>query len=129
MPDYYEALEKLAKLAQVDSNCTQLRSCWDHELEFEREWIRTRHKGTRGQYQLAVDNAYERMKEWLEGGYLLREKLKGHWLYKEPMGNLELVTELANWIGNSRPAAVWCSLQWLRGKLRARQDRYGHQQR
>lgn len=120
MLDYYEALERLAKLAQVDSGCTQLRSCWDHELAWEQEWFRPRYKGSRGQYQRAVDNTFERMKEWLEGGYLLRENLKGHWLHGEPMGDLELITELANWIGSSRPAAVWCSLQWLRRQLMAR---------
>lgn len=117
-----EAIAELAKLAQTGELSTQLRSCWDDELAWEQEWIRTRYKGTRGQYQLAVDNTFERMKGWLAGGYVLREKLLGHWLHGEPMGNLELITELADWTGSSRSAAVWCSLQWLRGKLVARQE-------
>lgn len=118
-----DALVKLAKLAQIDEASVQLRSCWNAELAWEQEWIKQRHKGSRGQYEIAVENTFDRMKEWLEGGYLLPGKLADHWLWEGGvrMTDLELATALAEWIGSTRPAGVWCSLWWLRGKLLKRQ--------
>lgn len=112
-----DAIAKLAKLAQIDEASVQLRSCWNAELAWEREWIKQRHKGSRGQYEIAVENTFDRMKEWLEGGYLLPGKLADHWLSGARMTDLELAIALAEWVGSTRPAAVWCSLWWLRGKL------------
>lgn len=112
-----DAIAKLAKLAQIDETSVQLRSCWNAELAGEREWIKHRHKGSRGQYEIAVENTFDRMKEWLEGGYLLPGELADHWLSGARMTDLELVTALAEWVGSTRPAGVWCSLWWLRGKL------------
>lgn len=120
-----DALAKLAKLAQIDEASPQLRSCWNAELAWEREWIKQRHKGTRRQYELAVENTFDRMKKWLEGGYVLREKLAEHWLWESGtrMTDLELVTALAEWVGSTRPAAVWCSLWWLRGEIAEAEER------
>ena len=117
--DSLDAVSKLCQEFGIGEDSLELRSVWNEELEWERAWIRSRHKGTRGQYQRAVDNTYSRMQEWLKYGYLVPGVIEDHFLGGVEMSPAGIAKALADWVGTTRRAPIWCSLWWLRRQLMA----------
>lgn len=82
------------------------------ELQDEREYIKSRHPGTRNQYELAVEKTHKRLQGWLRDGMTVPDWLD-QWHRGIPLDKREMTEGLLRWVGTTRRAAVWCGLCWL----------------
>lgn len=120
--DSLDAIDKLIREFGVDEEFRMgLRAAWDSELAWEQDRVRARHPGTRGQYQRAVGEVYQRLRGWLGDGRLdLVPRVLADpqgWLPHHGLWDARLLEELLLWQGRSRPAAVWCGLWALRQRV------------